>query len=68
MSVYFLLKFIQRERVLTELRERVIAARRIQAERYSKLSISYNSEVSGEALNKFTKPDQGGLELLKHVL
>ncbi len=50
------------------IRERVIAARRIQAERYSKLSISCNSEVAGEALNKFTKPDQAGLELLKHVL
>ncbi|MDR3132339.1 MAG: YifB family Mg chelatase-like AAA ATPase [Rickettsiales bacterium] len=50
------------------IRERVIAARRIQAERYSKLSISCNSEVSGEALNKFTKLDQAGLELLKHVL
>ncbi|MDG7056658.1 MAG: YifB family Mg chelatase-like AAA ATPase [Wolbachia endosymbiont of Penenirmus auritus] len=50
------------------IRERVIAARRIQTERYSKLSISCNSEVGGEALNKFTKPDQAGLELLKHVL
>ncbi|MDM8335482.1 ATP-binding protein [Wolbachia pipientis] len=41
----------------SSIRERVIAARKIQAERYSELSISCNSDVSGEALNKFTKPD-----------
>ncbi len=50
------------------IRERVIAARKIQTERYSKLNIRCNAEVSGEALNKFTEPDQAGLELLKHVL
>ncbi|WP_224721453.1 YifB family Mg chelatase-like AAA ATPase [Candidatus Wolbachia massiliensis] len=50
------------------IRKRVIAARKIQTDRYSKLNISCNSEVSGEALNKFTKPDQAGLELLKYVL
>nr|WP_237349959.1 ATP-binding protein [Wolbachia endosymbiont of Cylisticus convexus] len=47
------------------IRERVIAARKIQAERYSKLNIRCNAEVSGEAL---TKLDQEGLELLKYVL
>lgn len=46
----------------------MIAARKIQAERYSKFNIRCNAEVSGEALNKFTEPDQEGLELLKYVL
>lgn len=50
------------------IREKAIAARKIQAERHSKLSVSCNSEVSGEALDKFTKPDQAGLGLLKYVL
>ncbi|MCA7010111.1 YifB family Mg chelatase-like AAA ATPase [Wolbachia endosymbiont of Tribolium confusum] len=50
------------------IRKRVIAARKIQAERYSKFNIRCNAEVSGEALNKFTEPDQEGLELLKYVL
>ncbi|WP_395463136.1 ATP-binding protein [Wolbachia endosymbiont of Cantharis cryptica] len=50
------------------IRERVIAARKVQTERYSELNIRCNSEVNGEALNKFTKPDQAGLELLKYVL
>ncbi|XMA30460.1 ATP-binding protein [Wolbachia endosymbiont of Tetranychus urticae] len=50
------------------IRGRVIAARKIQAERYSKFNIHCNAEVSGEALNKFTEPDHEGLELLKHVL
>lgn len=50
------------------IRGRVIAARKIQTERYSKFNIRCNAEVSGEALNKFTEPDQEGLELLKYVL
>nr|WP_320109869.1 IS982 family transposase [Wolbachia endosymbiont (group A) of Icerya purchasi] len=50
------------------IRERVIAARKVQTERYSELNIRCNSEVSGEAFNKFTEPDQAGLELLKYVL
>lgn len=50
------------------IRERVIAARKIQTERYSELNVRCNAEVSGDALNKFTEPDQAGLELLKYVL
>lgn len=50
------------------IRERVTAARKVQTERYSELNIRCNSEVSGEAFNKFTEPDQAGLELLKYVL
>lgn len=50
------------------IRERVIAARKIQTERYSGLNICSNAEVNGEILDKFTKPDQAGLELLKYVL
>ncbi|MFL3877036.1 hypothetical protein wTkk_000975 [Wolbachia endosymbiont of Trichogramma kaykai] len=42
------------------IRGRVIAARKIQTERYSKFNISCNAEVSGKALNKFTEPDQEG--------
>jgi magnesium chelatase family protein len=47
------------------IRERVVAARKIQTERYSELNIHCNAEISG---NKFTEPDQAGLELLKYVL
>ncbi|WP_167896323.1 magnesium chelatase subunit ChlI family protein [Wolbachia endosymbiont of Brugia pahangi] len=40
----------------------------MQAEHYSGLNICCNSEVSNEILNKFTKSNQAGLELLKYVL
>ncbi|WP_253299977.1 YifB family Mg chelatase-like AAA ATPase [Wolbachia endosymbiont of Chironomus riparius] len=50
------------------IRARVIAARKIQSQRYSKLNISCNAEVNGEMLNKFTQLDEAGLELLKHAL
>ncbi|CCE77686.1 hypothetical protein L3551_05175 [Wolbachia endosymbiont of Aedes aegypti] len=43
----------------------MIAARKIQAERYSRLNIRCSAEVSGEVL---TEPDEEGLELLKYVL
>jgi magnesium chelatase family protein len=49
------------------IRGRVIAARKVQTERYSELNIRCNAEVNGEAFNRFTKPDQARLELLKYV-
>ncbi len=50
------------------IRARVIASRKIQAERYKHLNISCNTEINGNLLDKFAQPDQAGLELLKHAL
>ncbi|MGL9726547.1 MAG: hypothetical protein ACR5KV_08600, partial [Wolbachia sp.] len=47
------------------IRKRVISARKIQVEHYSRLNIRCNVKVSSKAL---IKPDEEGLELLKYVL
>lgn len=50
------------------IRQRVIAARKIQTERYNGSNVHCNAEIDGEVFNKFAQPDQAGLELLKYVL
>lgn len=47
-----------------EMKRRVLEAREIQKERYSKSKYNYNSEVKGKDINKFFNLSEGGKNLI----
>ncbi|NCC10752.1 MAG: ATP-binding protein [Bacteroidia bacterium] len=51
------------------IRDRVIKARRLQEERYATYPGVYcNAQMTSRLLNQYARPDQAGLELLKHAM
>ncbi|MFM9277339.1 YifB family Mg chelatase-like AAA ATPase [Paenibacillus jiagnxiensis] len=52
----------------TEMRQQVLAAQAIQAERYRELPLSWNSELSGSLLRKFCKMEPGAHKLLQQTV
>lgn len=50
------------------MRERVLAARRIQTQRYKDENIRYNAELSGSALEKYCDLDEGCHNLLRGAM
>ncbi|GHM58151.1 MAG: ATPase AAA [Candidatus Mesenet longicola] len=50
------------------IKNRVLAAREIQTQRYANLNFKSNAEISGNALEEFAFPDTAGMNLLEHVL
>jgi magnesium chelatase family protein len=51
-----------------EMRQQVLVAQAIQAERYSYLPLSWNSELSGSLLRKFCKMEPGAHKLLQQTV
>lgn len=51
-----------------EMRKTVLGAQQIQAERYSKLPISWNSELSGAALRRYAELNKESSLLLNGIL
>ena len=49
------------------IRERVLAAREIQKERYKGTGISVNSQLTPELIRRFCTPDERGQEILRAV-
>ncbi len=53
----------------TEIRKRVVKARRIQAERFKKVPGVYcNAQMTSKMLHKYATPDTAGLQLLKTAM
>ncbi len=50
------------------IRERVIAARQIQAERYKGTAIHCNAQMTERMINEYARPDEPGLQMLRTAM
>ena len=51
-----------------DMRQQVLQAQAVQAQRYAKLPISWSSELSGRLLGKYTELNREAEQLLEHTV